>query len=124
MKEINQYILEKLRINKNSNIDNFLNNLEEEIINYLTGKLNYEYKKDYTFEIKDPIEGETDSSIINMIYINLLSKKILPSLGRNLAIFSSKIVVHLNQIFKDKEFTYHHDYKLKKITIFIRIKEN
>lgn len=122
MKELNNYILEKLNINKDTKIDNFIPNLEEEVINYITGKLHYKYKEDYTFEIKD--STLKNSSILKKIHIDLLSDIITQSSDKDLERFCNFIVGHLNDIFKDKYFTFNCDRKLKEIEIYVRNKEN
>ena len=120
MKDINSYIIEKLRINKDSNIDNFEDNLEEEIINYFTGKLHYEYKKDYEFNIKPPIA----SDIICKVIINLHGDILDGNMSNNdFFTFCSFITDHLNTIFKDKKFSYNGELKLKEIDIYVRNQE-
>ena len=121
MKELNNYILEKLKIDKDTKLDNFIPNIEEEVINYLTSKLHYEYKEDYTFEIKDP--KLKNSNILKKIHIDLLSDTIAPDSDRDLERFCNFIVEHLNKIFKDKIFTFNCEYKFKEIEIYIRNRE-
>lgn len=114
MNNLSEYILEKLKISKDSNIDNFLNNLEEEIINYLTGELHYEYKNDYTFEIKNPKYND----IINKIIISISDKYYKKEV--DFVRFGNFIKEHLNGIFKDKKFSLIPDFKLREFTIYIR----
>ncbi len=122
MKDLNKYIIEKLRINKDSNIDNFEANLEEEVINYFTGKLHYEYKKDYEFNIKPPVDNASD--IICKVIINLHGDILDGNMSNNdFFTFCSFITEHFNTIFKDKKFSYNGDLKLKEIDIYVRNKE-
>ena len=122
MININNYILEKLKINKNSVIDNFEANLEEELINYLTGKLHYEYKEDYEFNIKPPENNA--SSIICKVIINLRGDILGGSMSnRDISVFCSSITEHLNTVFKDKKFTYNFEQELKEIDIYVRNQE-
>jgi len=121
MKELNNYILEKLKIDKDTKLDNFIPNLEEEVINYLTGKLHYKYKEDYTFEIKDP--KLKNSNILKKIHIDLLSDNIAQGSDRDLEKFCDFMVIHLNGIFKDKYFTFNCERKFKEIEIYIRNRE-
>lgn len=109
MKKINNYIIEKLHIDKDTKVEKInKDDFSEAIMNYITGKLHYEYDEDYNFKI-----------INNVIKINFLYNMDRFSFNN----FVVGIVKNLEENFKDNIFTYSANYSPNQKIINITIED-